>query len=306
MSGVSYIITVYNKAEFLPFVISALKNQAGDFKKQFISIDDGSTDESLDVLYKLTADLSDSEIIQQENCGPSIATNRGLEVAKYPYIKLVDADDVLSEDGTFMLLQALEETGHGFSYAEAGTYNIVSDKIHLNKPDLENKGNEIIRDPLSSIIKHAIFTPTHTLIKTDLFRESGGCDKRVFIQDYSFVLHAATKTPFVKVNKIVFYAPGDTCSRLTDNVAQILHDLNAALYYFLSENKHLSVKYRRYAAQRATGRALRWARRHNNSVPLKQWLQYLHVKTRIPTDFEKLIYDSCKVFQEGNPIRNPL
>ncbi len=50
MAGVSYVVTVYNKAPYLPAMLDALAGQAGDFERQFIFVDDGSTDGSLDIL----------------------------------------------------------------------------------------------------------------------------------------------------------------------------------------------------------------------------------------------------------------
>ena len=41
---VSYIVTVYNKASYLPFVIDGLFRQEGEFDKEYIFVDDGSTE----------------------------------------------------------------------------------------------------------------------------------------------------------------------------------------------------------------------------------------------------------------------
>ena len=46
MSSVSYVIPVFNKSKFLKPVINSLKSQKGSFKKEYIFIDDGSTDQS--------------------------------------------------------------------------------------------------------------------------------------------------------------------------------------------------------------------------------------------------------------------
>ena len=53
--GVSFVVPVYDKAPYLPHVIEAIRNQAGDFAREYVFIDDGSTDESLDIVRRLTA-----------------------------------------------------------------------------------------------------------------------------------------------------------------------------------------------------------------------------------------------------------
>ena len=47
---VSFVATVYNKAPFLPHVAAALAAQEGAFDREFILVNDGSTDASRDLL----------------------------------------------------------------------------------------------------------------------------------------------------------------------------------------------------------------------------------------------------------------
>ena len=54
-SGVSFVVPVYNKAAYLPDVLAAIRAQRGDFAWQYIFVDDGSTDDSLAILERLTA-----------------------------------------------------------------------------------------------------------------------------------------------------------------------------------------------------------------------------------------------------------
>mgnify|MGYP000285991609 CR=1 FL=1 len=48
--SVSFVVTVYNKAAFLPQVLDAIAAQKGDFARQCVFVDDGSTDDSLAIL----------------------------------------------------------------------------------------------------------------------------------------------------------------------------------------------------------------------------------------------------------------
>ena len=105
--GVSYVVPVFNKSRWLPAVLAALKNQRGDFAREYIFVDDGSTDDSLAVLRALTRDWPDTVVVAQANAGSAAATNAGIERARLPYIKFCDADDLLAADATRVLLAAL-------------------------------------------------------------------------------------------------------------------------------------------------------------------------------------------------------
>ena len=117
-TGVSFVVPVYNKAPYLKDVLAQIKRQRGDFRRHYVFIDDGSTDSSLQQLNELTEMWENVEIVSQVNAGSAAATNRGIEMAREPYIKFVDADDLISTDATACLLRALFQLGQrrcGFS-----------------------------------------------------------------------------------------------------------------------------------------------------------------------------------------------
>ena len=50
MSSVSFVVPVFNKSSYLKYVVNSISSQKGDFDKEYIFIDDGSTDDSLKIL----------------------------------------------------------------------------------------------------------------------------------------------------------------------------------------------------------------------------------------------------------------
>ena len=54
MSSVSFVVPVFNKSLYLKHVVNSISSQKGDFDKEYIFIDDGSTDDSLKILKKET------------------------------------------------------------------------------------------------------------------------------------------------------------------------------------------------------------------------------------------------------------
>lgn len=92
MTRVSVIIPVYNVEKYLEKCLGSLINQSlTDI--EFICINDGSTDNSLEILDRYAAKDKRFTVISQENRGQGVARNKGLEVAKGEYIGFVDPDD---------------------------------------------------------------------------------------------------------------------------------------------------------------------------------------------------------------------
>jgi len=89
---VSVIIPVYNIEEYLSECLDTVLNQT--LKEiEIICVDDGSTDNSLDILINYAKKDKRMTIIKQENLHSGIARNAGLTVAKGNYLSFLDADD---------------------------------------------------------------------------------------------------------------------------------------------------------------------------------------------------------------------
>ena len=92
---ISVIVTVYNTADYLLKCLGSLGAQT--FKEiEIICIDDGSTDNSLDILKKFHDFDNRFKVINQKHQGVSVARNVGLKEASGKYIAFVDSDDFVS------------------------------------------------------------------------------------------------------------------------------------------------------------------------------------------------------------------
>ena len=125
---ISLITPVYNVAEFLRECLDSLANQTLK-EVEFICINDGSTDGSLDILNEYASKDDRFVIISQENQGQGVAKNKGIELARGEYIIFVDPDDWIDLDTFEVLYNKFLETGVDiiqFDYDihyEAGRYH---------------------------------------------------------------------------------------------------------------------------------------------------------------------------------------
>lgn len=94
---VSIIIPVYNVEKYLDKCVQSVLSQT--LKKiEIFLIDDGSSDNSWNIVQKYAEQDKRIIAIQQENAGAAIARNRGLELARGEYIGFVDSDDYVDAD----------------------------------------------------------------------------------------------------------------------------------------------------------------------------------------------------------------
>jgi glycosyltransferase involved in cell wall biosynthesis len=208
-------------------MVAGLKNQIGDFDRQFIFVDDGSTDNSLALLHQYTKDMTNVKIIQQKNQGPSVAVNTGIKAADLEYIKLLDGDDKLLPDASVTLIEVMKKTGCKVARGLFSNYYPQD----INK---QFSGDiQIISDSLKRALKFLPLQPSSCLLDAKLAKAIGGCDERVFIQDYSISLRLALHSNFVVVNKIVAHNIDKDQQRLSSNKLRENRDTALARYYFI-------------------------------------------------------------------------
>lgn len=107
----SVIVPVYNAEAHLAECLSSLLDQ--DISREMfeiICVDDGSTDDSRQILEVFSAHNSNLTVIHQENGGVAAARNRGLEAASGAYVWFVDADDLVKENCLGVLQAKAEQT----------------------------------------------------------------------------------------------------------------------------------------------------------------------------------------------------
>lgn len=88
----SLIIPVYNAGKYLESCLISVFSQ-WDNMLEVIIINDGSTDNSVDIINKYCK-IYDIKYLSQENLGISAVRNKGLESSTGDYIAFVDADDI--------------------------------------------------------------------------------------------------------------------------------------------------------------------------------------------------------------------
>jgi glycosyltransferase involved in cell wall biosynthesis len=303
--GVSFVIPVFNKRRFLRQVIAGLAAQRGDFAREFIFIDDGSTDGSREELDRHAHALGDVHILSQANAGPSVTTNRGLRAARFPLVKLVDGDDVLLPDATAQLRIALaRHPDAGLAYGRSATYADAEDALaRIGQTRTTEQPPDRLEQALKPLLRECYFGPSNCLVRRDLALTVGGCDERVFVQDYSLLLRLAARAPFVAIDTVVELHPKALQDRINNGGPQVLHDVNLTVVHFLAE-QDVPPELATMATRRAMTRAWLWARRREGAALFSRW-QWLRLASYLPLSGlrARLLDASCGAFTLSQPVR---
>lgn len=115
---VSVIIPVYNTAAWLCEAIGSITGQT--LKEiEILVVNDGSTDESGDIIAELAAHDSRISVFTQENKGLSEARNRALPHVTGKYLYFMDSDDFLESDCLELCYRRCEEQHLDFVFFDA-------------------------------------------------------------------------------------------------------------------------------------------------------------------------------------------
>ena len=175
---VSVVIPTYNSAQFIGEAVRSVLEQTYSHH-EVIVVDDGSTDNSEDVLRLFGERI---QYIHQENRGPSAARNGGIRLAKGDYICFLDADDLwlpgkLEVQVSFM--ERHKDLGVVFSdHEEFDSTGIVSESfIAAKNAYSEIVSSEPIKEAFMKLVmENFISTPT-VMIRSCCFEKSGLFDE---------------------------------------------------------------------------------------------------------------------------------
>jgi len=126
---ISVIIPVYNVENYLKQCLNSVVNQTLE-DIEIICIDDGSTDNSLNILEKYAVKDDRIIIIANDHKGAGSARNTGLKIAKGNYISFIDSDDWIEIDAFDKLYSIMLANDPDMIFFKMLNYDDESDKFY--------------------------------------------------------------------------------------------------------------------------------------------------------------------------------
>lgn len=124
----SIIIPCYNSQEYLEKCLQSVLEQKTSFNIEVIAINDGSTDNTAEILAQYEKKYQHLKVISQSNKGFSGARNTGIICSRGKYLMFVDSDDGISDGYIQKLMEAAVK--NSADIAASGYFTFRGKKIY--------------------------------------------------------------------------------------------------------------------------------------------------------------------------------
>lgn len=196
---VSVIVPIYNVERFLSKCIESIMVQTYTHL-EIILVDDGSTDNSLQICEFYREKDTRIKIISQKNQGASTARNAGIDQSQGEYLMFVDSDDWIHPQAIEILLKNLIEANAVMSVG-----NVFCTKVYTSYIDVhENYTLLPMKDAIEKMLLKGGGAIWGRIFKRELFRGLRFPAGRIN-EDYAVSIRLLAQSPFIVENSSFFY-----------------------------------------------------------------------------------------------------
>ena len=149
---ISIIVICYNNEKYIKKCLSSILRQANN-KIELIVINDGSTDNSLNIINDTLNNAMNTKIISIKNSGISSARNIGIKESSGKFLIFVDGDDFISDYSLKYILRYIENNSFDLLLLNTTKYYEISNKYE--REILEIKKNKNIE--VCELINNKVF-----------------------------------------------------------------------------------------------------------------------------------------------------
>jgi len=199
---ISVIIPMYNSSRTIERALKSVITQDYDYKIEIIVVNDGSKDNSVQVVKNFIAinDIQTIKLISQENGGVSKARNTGLKNAKGDFIAFLDSDDAWFTNKLSSQLKILEDN------SEVDLLGTAFEGFYFtNKSE-----GELINVMFSNLIFKNYFQPSTILMKKEVIDKIGLFDEsQKYAEEGNFFFRVSQEfNCFFYNKKLITYGDG--------------------------------------------------------------------------------------------------
>ena len=259
---ISIIIPTYNRANFLQTAIKSVLTQT--YKKfELIIIDDGSTDNSFEIIKK----YPNVKYFYKKNGGVASARNYGIKLAKYEWIAFLDSDDSWRSDKLQKQIEFHKNSNLLFSHTDEKW--IRGEKVIKKKSYQSKPSGECFLDN----IDFCKISPSTVMLHKSILKKIGNFDESLKIcEDYDLWLRISKEYNIGYINEELIIKRAGHQGQLSFSEFGIDRYKVVALKKHLNSNFHNEIKEELIKKLKIL---LKGAKKHNNNSYLEKYQKEL-------------------------------
>lgn len=186
---VSIVVPMFNSRKYIRETIDSCLEQDFERDYELVIVDDGSTDESLEFVQRLSGEVvkpnCQINVLSQENAGPSVARNNGTRYANSDVVLYLDSEDMIAPTTLSKCYTHFEKD------PKCGL--VYSDHLKIDENGVvfkeRIKNDFTLRELLSGMFVGAV-----RVFRKSVVEECGYYDESLrYAEDYDLVLKTAIK-----------------------------------------------------------------------------------------------------------------
>lgn len=249
---ISIIIPVYNTEIYLRECIDSILQQTYS-NLELIIINDGSVDNSLQIIKSYEQRDDRIKIIDKKNAGVSSARNDGLDYTSGEYIMFIDSDDYITDQN---MIERIVESINNNCQPDIIMYKFVSDQ---NDYEPSENASDITDDLLKDMVANeTINSACNKVYKNEIIKNAG------------IVFHTAIRMGEDLLFNIEYFKNSDRILILDQaSYFRRVDDINSATKKYM-DNKYNDLMY-------VNNQMIKWAEA-TNKIGLLSAAKYIRVK----------------------------
>jgi glycosyltransferase involved in cell wall biosynthesis len=243
----SIIIPAYNLEEYISLTLDSLLRINFSRNYEIIVVNDGSTDNTENIIKEYQKNNSQIKLITLKNSGVSMARNIGIKNSCGDYITFVDGDDIV--DPNFFEIGINEMESGGYDFIQTNFQKVNNNEVtyfqYVDKDVVIDNRNEMYR---------SFFSPKNNLVYNSVW---GKIYKSSLVKDIQFDLNVTVSEDqkyifdlIHKCNKIkllniigIHYMQRESSTMNTLNENKIKNQINILNYYKENVSDSIVISY---------------------------------------------------------------
>lgn len=204
MSGptVSFVIPCYNYGRYLRDCLDSILNQEGGYEVEVIAVNDGSPDDSIDILRSYT-DPRLKIIDRKQNRGHIYTVNEGIQAASGKYLVRIDPDDRQHRHFLIKTVPILEQ------YPEVGlVYGNINQidaggRVTAERTDTVHGGHDFKGNELVALMKQNFICAPTVIARREAWMQAWPVPEGLAFNDWYFNLMLARRWQYYYVDEVL-------------------------------------------------------------------------------------------------------